>query len=136
MKLVLDGKPVFVCCGGCTDKAIAEPGKTAARAAALTAARTAGKQPAAAKPAVFEEEAEIRTALAKLPAADRVLAERQRFCPVQDERLGSMGVPVKQTLDGKPVFVCCEACLPALLKQPAVMLAKAEAFKSGQVPKK
>ena len=136
VKLVLDGKPVFVCCGGCTDKANAEPGKTAAKAAALRTATTAGKPPASAKPTASEEEAEIRTVLAKLPDTDRVLAERQRFCPVQEERLGSMGVPVKETLDGKPVFVCCKGCLPTLSKQPAVMLAKVEAFKSGQVPKK
>lgn len=137
VKLVIDGKSVFVCCSGCTDKANAEPGKTAAKAAALAAGKTTTlTKPSSTKPTVSEEEAEIRTALAKLPDTDRLLAELQRFCPVQEERLGSMGVPLKEMLDGKPVFVCCKGCRTALLKQPAVMLAKVEAFKSGQAPKK
>lgn len=126
VKLVLDGKPVFVCCSGCTDKATAEPAKTAAKAATLKVE----------KPPAVDDEAQIRTALAKLSAEDRALAEKQRYCPVQEERLGSMGVPLKETLDGKPVFVCCKGCRDTLQKQPAVMLAKVEAFKGGQVPKK
>lgn len=58
-----------------------------------------------------DTEAEIKEALAELPAADRTLAEAQRYCPVmQDKRLGSMGAPVKVVVDGQPVFVCCKSC--------------------------
>ncbi|MEO2089629.1 MAG: efflux RND transporter periplasmic adaptor subunit, partial [Gemmataceae bacterium] len=130
VKLVLDGKPVFVCCSGCTDQATAEPAKIAAKAATLKV----GKAPAT--PSQSEEEAQIRTALAKLSAEDRALAEKQRYCPVQEERLGTMGVPLKETLDGKPVFVCCKGCRDALQKQPAVMLARVEGYKRGLAPKK
>lgn len=48
--------------------------------------------------------------LAKLPADDRSRAEAQRVCPVTGEPLGSMGVPVKLTLKGEAVFVCCSGC--------------------------
>lgn len=130
VKLVLDGKPVFVCCSGCTDKATAEPAKTAAKATTLKAGKPTTSPPTA------DDEAQIRTALAKLSAEDRALAERQRYCPVQEERLGTMGVPLRETLDGKPVFVCCKGCRDALQKQPAVMLARVEGYKSGQAPKK
>ena len=39
------------------------------------------------------------------------LAEQQRTCPIlKDSRLGSMGPPVKLTLDGETVFLCCSGC--------------------------
>ncbi|MBX9582357.1 MAG: hypothetical protein K2X87_18805 [Gemmataceae bacterium] len=49
--------------------------------------------------------------LAKLPADDRARAEAQKVCPVTGEPLGSMGVPVKLTLQGEAVFVCCKGCV-------------------------
>jgi len=57
-----------------------------------------------------EDEAKIKTALAKLSDADRPLAESQKFCPVQKSRLGSMGKPARIELDGQPVFLCCAGC--------------------------
>ncbi len=48
--------------------------------------------------------------IAKLPAADRNLATEQQICPITDEPLGSMGVPVKVTLNGQSVFLCCKGC--------------------------
>jgi uncharacterized protein (TIGR03000 family) len=54
---------------------------------------------------------EVKASLAKLSPEDRALAEKQRFCAVQNgTRLGAMGVPVKIELDGKPVLLCCPAC--------------------------
>jgi uncharacterized protein (TIGR03000 family) len=49
--------------------------------------------------------------LAKLGPDDRKAAQAQRFCAVQEGvRLGSMGVPVKVTVKGQPVFLCCTGC--------------------------
>lgn len=48
--------------------------------------------------------------LQKLSEADRVLALAQATCPVTHEPLGSMGVPIKVDLAGKPVFLCCAGC--------------------------
>jgi hypothetical protein len=132
VKLTLAGKTVFICCHNCEEKAKSDASRTATRAEELRS----GKQPAPKKSASPEEEAEIRGELAKLPAADRPLAEAQRYCPVTSERLGSMGVPRKLLLDGKPVFVCCKGCDEKAKAEPAVMLAKVEAFKKGQPPKK
>jgi Cu(I)/Ag(I) efflux system membrane fusion protein len=59
-----------------------------------------------------DQERKVRAGLAKLGAVDRRLAEAQRFCPVLPKsRLGSMGPPVKLTLDGEAVFLCCENCV-------------------------
>ncbi len=76
------------------------------------------------------EKAEIAAALAKLSPDDRALAEKQRFCPVADFRLGSMGTPKKVDLNGKPVFICCEGCRDSLTQQPDKYLAKLAAATS------
>jgi multidrug efflux pump subunit AcrA (membrane-fusion protein) len=55
---------------------------------------------------------------------DRVLAERQKICPVTDAPLDSMGGPVRVVVNGKPVFICCEGCREKLLKTPAKYLSK------------
>lgn len=68
---------------------------------------------------------EIAAALAKLPAADRALAERQGDCPVTDLPLGSMGKPVRVEIDGRTVFLCCEGCVARLRKEPQKFLTKA-----------
>ena len=72
-----------------------------------------------------EAEAEIKEALSELPASDRKAAETQRYCPVMaEQRLGSMGVPVKIMINGQPVFVCCKSCSKkALLNSKATLAA-------------
>ena len=59
----------------------------------------------------------ISANLAKLSPEDRALAEKQKTCPVSDEALGSMGVPIKTKIDGKDVLVCCKGCLDELKKK-------------------
>ena len=77
-------------------------------------------------------DAKIVAALAKLSAADRVLAVAQRTCPIiANSRLGSMGVPIKLTLDGQTVFVCCKGCVSAAKEAPAATAARAAELRSG-----
>ncbi len=69
----------------------------------------------AVRPSTLEDEdateKKVRAALAKLGAADRRLAETQKFCPIQRKnRLGSMGPPHRVLIDGRPVLLCCEGC--------------------------
>jgi len=71
---------------------------------------------------------EIAASMAALAKADRTAAEAQKFCAAQDTiRLGSMGPPVKVTLKGKEVFVCCPACKATAEKNPDLTLKTAEA---------
>ncbi len=58
-----------------------------------------------------EPQSEIDRELAKLSGADRALAESQKVCPVSGEPLGSMGAPIKVTVEGRSLFVCCEGCV-------------------------
>ncbi len=53
--------------------------------------------------------------LASLSQEDRALAAAQQgLCPVSGEPLGSMGPPVKVTVEGRDAFVCCEGCIDEL----------------------
>jgi hypothetical protein len=79
-------------------------------------------------------DAEIKKSLAKLSPEDRQLAESQKFCAVQGKksRLGSMGTPVKVTLNGEPVFLCCEHCTKKAQDHPEETLARAKEFRSAK----
>jgi uncharacterized protein (TIGR03000 family) len=72
----------------------------------------------------------VEANLAKLSPEDRKLAEAQKYCAVQKGiRLGAMGVPVKTTIDGTPVFLCCESCLARAQSDAARTLATVKELK-------
>jgi multidrug efflux pump subunit AcrA (membrane-fusion protein) len=134
VSVTLGGQKVFLCCKGCVKNARADEKATLARVAALKARQKkspAGKGPAALSPGEAKEAARVRAALAKLPAADRKLAEAQRWCVVQtDKLLGSMGKPVKLLVKGQPVFLCCAGCEDEAKEDPDKTLATVEKLKA------
>ena len=68
-----------------------------------------------------EEKAEI----AKLGnKADQDLALGQATCLISGEHLGSMGVPIKVSSEGKTAFLCCKGCVKDFEKDPKAALAK------------
>lgn len=71
-----------------------------------------------------EADTDVSAEFAKLPAADRALAEKQKVCPVTGAPLGSMGLPTKVTLKGRTVFLCCGGCEKKLNKDADKYLAK------------
>ncbi len=73
------------------------------------------------------EQDEVTAALAELSPADRKLAMAQKVCPVSGQPLGSMGTPIKMTVKGQEVFICCRACRKPLEKTPDTYLAKMKA---------
>jgi hypothetical protein len=71
------------------------------------------------------DEDKIKANLAKLDPEERKLAEEQKYCALENEnRLGSMGVPVKVVLKGEPVFLCCKGCRKEVEADPDKALAK------------
>jgi multidrug efflux pump subunit AcrA (membrane-fusion protein) len=76
-----------------------------------------------------DDEADIREALSQLSPEDRRLAEAQRMCPIRKERLGAMGPPVRITLNGRIVFLCCEGCRKKAEADPQGTLRQVEAGK-------
>jgi len=69
-----------------------------------------------------DEMAEIK----KLPAAEQAAAIAQFSCPVggPEDHLGSMGMPVKVTAEGKTFYICCDNCKKALDADPKKYVAK------------
>jgi hypothetical protein len=114
IKLIIDDEPVFLCCKGCE--------KTAKQDTKQTLARV--------------KELKIQTALEQLDPADRKLAKEQKYCAINSEdRLGSMGAPVKVMVKDQPVFLCCGGCRKAALKDPDKTLASVNKLKAANAAK-
>jgi membrane fusion protein, copper/silver efflux system len=79
---------------------------------------------------------EDRKNIARLPAADRAAALAQQFCPITDEPLGSMGVPVKVEVQGKAVYLCCKGCVSQAKKSAEKVLRKLDGHATKEQPVK
>jgi membrane fusion protein, copper/silver efflux system len=78
-----------------------------------------------------DPDAKITAELAKLSPADRKLAEQQRTCPIlASSRLGSMGPPVKLTMEGETVFLCCSGCTAKAKADPAATVKRVKELRS------
>ena len=69
---------------------------------------TAAQAPAQSDTVISENE--DNPDLATLSEEDRQLVLAQKVCPVSEEPLGSMGTPIKVTVDGRHLFICCKGC--------------------------
>lgn len=63
-------------------------------------------------------------AIKKLPADEQAVALKQMVCPVSDEHLGSMDVPIKVSAEGKTFYLCCKGCKKDLDSDPKAVVAK------------
>lgn len=70
----------------------------------------------------------IEANFASLSPEDHDAAHKQGFCPVADGQLGTMGAPVKITLNGQPVFLCCEHCRAEAESEPEKTLERVAAL--------
>jgi len=82
-----------------------------------------------------DPDAKITAALAKLSPEDRKAVDSQRFCPVLTQnRLGSMGAPVKLAVGGETVFLCCTACKENALSNPSATLGTIKMLRERKPP--
>jgi len=82
------------------------------------------------KPATFvRPNAQQLANIAKLPEADRVAAEKQATCPVTGLALGAMGRPIKITVEGQEVFLCCKGCAADARQNAKEVLRRVAEFK-------
>lgn len=93
------------------------------------AVKTASADPALPVSRDADELAKIKKNLAMLSDADRKLAEEQHTCPIEGEPLGAMGKPIKLTIKGQPVFICCKGCKETAEKNPDETLKKVAELK-------
>jgi YHS domain-containing protein len=94
-KVVVNGKPLFICCAGCKSKVESSPDQYLAK--------FYGAKGEEVRPGVF-----------KATLADTKAIAAQKVCPVMDEPLGGMGTPLKVDVKGKAVFICCAGCAKKL----------------------
>jgi hypothetical protein len=81
-------------------------------------------------PGASADKSDKDAALAQLSPEDRRLAEAQKVCPVTGEALGEMGAPVKVTVKGQSVFLCCDGCKKKALDNPDKTLAAVQKAKA------
>ncbi len=53
-----------------------------------------------------------------LEPAEILLVEKQKYCPVTQEELGSMGTPVFVDVGNRKIALCCIGCRTGLLEEP------------------
>jgi hypothetical protein len=61
---------------------------------------------------------------AKASTQDAKLVAEQKVCPVSNEPLGSMGLPVRVDVNGTTVFLCCKGCEAELRENSEKYLSK------------
>jgi hypothetical protein len=76
--------------------------------------------------AVTISEPKVTVTIGELDKSDEEGIARQKTCPVTGAELGSMGDPVKVLINGKPLFLCCEGCVPKVKSAPEIYLKKME----------
>lgn len=99
-KIMVKGKPLFICCAGCKGKLEASPDQYLAKFYGPTKGE------------------EVRPGIFKATLADTRAIAAQKTCPVMDEPLGGMGTPLKVDVKGKAVFICCAGCAKKLNAAP------------------
>ncbi|MBX9654792.1 efflux RND transporter periplasmic adaptor subunit [bacterium] len=83
-----------------------------------------------------DPKAVINAAFASLDPDDQALAREQKYCPVlKGSELGSMGTPLRVTVEGETFFVCCKGCLPKTKSSPKEVLARVRDLREpGKLP--
>ena len=111
IKVLIGDQAIYVCCEGCISKVRKNPEFYLKKARGSGQAQHGSVAP------------QIRVTQAT--ASDRAAIRAQGLCPVTEEALGSMGTPIKISIDGQALYVCCKGCVRKVKKNPNVYLAKA-----------
>ena len=137
IKVVIDGSPIYVCCEGCVEALKKDPARYLAgvRPSGLTAN---GQMTAADRPSLRDQgavpfyQAGARVSVKQATySEDGVAVARQRVCPVTGEQLGTHGAPYRMIIEGQSVYVCCEACVQEVQKDPLYFVSKPAPAQSG-----
>jgi hypothetical protein len=60
----------------------------------------------------------------QLPESEQAAAIKQGVCPVSGGTLGSMGMPMKITAEGRTFYLCCDNCEDKVKADPKAIVAK------------
>lgn len=109
LKVLVGSHTLYLCCKGCLPRVQKNPEAYLPKTAAVA-----------------------RITSAKATAADQAAIRAQVVCPVMGTKLGDHGTPLKVTIDGRALYLCCKGCLARVQRDPAKYLAKVSQPRSGQ----
>ncbi len=105
VKVLVDDRPLYLCCQGCIGKVQEDP------EAYLRKVALVGSRPNTSVPV-------NRIVIVTATAADAAAIRAQRECPVTATTLGSHGTPIKVSVGGQTLFVCCKGCAGKVVGNP------------------
>lgn len=85
---------------------------------------TPTETPSGAAAVIPAELVEYKETIQKLPEGEWAAVYKQKICPVSGGALGAMGIPIKVTIEGRDVYICCESCRKPLEEDPEKYLSK------------
>lgn len=119
-KMMVGNQPLYLCCEACVEKVQQNP-DLYLRQASNVAVRANQTPPAS-----------TMMTVAQATDADRAAIAAQRVCPVMNQPLGGHGAPLKVTVNGQSMYLCCRGCLRKVSDNPALYLSKAAEFRVKQ----
>ena len=130
IKLLVDRQPVFVCCEGCVEDVKKDPDKFASstRVDTLRLMRQVADTPNSGKGTALPDNlvalygVKPGVTVTQATAADASGIAQQRICPVTRQPLGAHGPPLRVTVDGQRLYVCCQGCVAEIEKDPQFFL--------------
>lgn len=123
IKLFVDNRPLYVCCDDCVEAVKKNPQLYLGRAwAGQQQAAQPAPQPQQPAP---QQQPPVRPMISAAPAsaADQSAIRAQRVCPVMNQPLGGHGTPLKVSINGDSLFVCCQGCVRKVEANPQEYLA-------------
>ena len=109
IKVLVGDQPIYLCCKGCLGKVQKDPDVYLQKVA------SAG-----------------RIMVTTATTSDQAAIAQQRVCAVSGGKLGGMGTPVKITMGGQSLFVCCKGCTGKVEKNSDHYFAKATQLRAGR----
>ena len=124
IKLLVDGQPMFVCCEGCVEEVNKSPDKFAApvRLESLRLMRQVADSPGNGRGEALPDNlvtlygVKPGVDVTQATAADTTGIVQQRICPVTRQPLGAHGPPLRVTVEGQRLYVCCQGCVAEIEK--------------------
>ena len=101
------GRTLQVCCDSCVSAVRRNPQKYLRQVDADLASNNDVPPPS-------DEFSRVPAGVSRQPTR----RSQQKRCPVTGEELGSMGPPVAVNVNGKTIYVCCQACVNAVRRNP------------------
>ncbi len=160
VKVLLGDQPIYLCCKGCLGKIeknpvaylpkstpvqpvwtcsmhpqikVAKQGKCPICGMNLIPAKSgSGTQTGRAASAGHGAAMDNKLTVSTSTSADKAAITQQRVCVVAGSRLGGMGTPIKMTMNGQALFLCCKGCVGKVEKDPASYFAKAAQLHAGR----